>query len=198
MKKLVAVLSILCFISFITIFKLESIFASSDNKHLDTSSSSNVTTYEEGTYDINSHEDLSNEKNSQSTIEIVEPNDDSSNISSSNTSIDTDVVEEYDLNENDINSENCESDEYSQEEEEVIVDSNFITKDEALNLLNSINPELTYEYKGDESTFTILKDKGLSGYVFLPNIDTDLGYFVDKNTSHIYYFHPSGYLELIK
>ena len=70
--------------------------------------------------------------------------------------------------------------------------------EDALKLLNEMNPNLTYEYKGDENTFTTLKDKSLSGYVFLPNIDTDLGYFVDKNTSSIYYFHPSGYLEKIK
>ena len=50
-----------------------------------------------------------------------------------------------------------------------------------------MNPNLTYEYKGDETNFPVLKDKGLYGYVFLPDIDTDLGYFIDKNNSHIYY-----------
>lgn len=35
------------------------------------------------------------------------------------------------------------------------------------------------------------------GYVFLSDIETDLGYFVDKNTGDVYYFHPSGYMELI-
>src|SRR3712207_7931906 len=58
-----------------------------------------------------------------------------------------------------------------------------LTMEDALKLLNEMNPNLTYEYKGDENTFTTLKDKDLSGYVFLPNIDTDLGYFVDKNRS---------------
>ena len=76
--------------------------------------------------------------------------------------------------------------------------SSVLSKEDALKLLQSINPNLAYEYKGDETNFPVLKDKGLYGYVFLPNIDTDLGYFIDKNNSHIYYFHPSGYLELIK
>lgn len=76
--------------------------------------------------------------------------------------------------------------------------SSVLSKEDALKLLQSMNPNLTYEYKGDETNFPVLKDKGLYGYVFLPDIDTDLGYFIDKNNSHIYYFHPSGYLELIK
>lgn len=76
--------------------------------------------------------------------------------------------------------------------------SSVLSKEDALKLLQLMNPNLTYEYKGDETNFPVLKDKGLYGYVFLPDIDTDLGYFIDKNNSHIYYFHPSGYLELIK
>lgn len=76
--------------------------------------------------------------------------------------------------------------------------SKALSKDDALNLLLDMNPNLVYAYQGDENTFPVLKDRGLSGYVFLPNADTDLGYFVDKNTSSIYYFHPSGYLEKIK
>lgn len=72
-----------------------------------------------------------------------------------------------------------------------------LTKDDALNLLINHN-NLTYLYQGDESEFKVLKEKGLSGYIFLPDIETDIGYFVDKNTKEIYYFHPSGYLELVK
>ncbi|WP_279167162.1 hypothetical protein [Thomasclavelia cocleata] len=72
-----------------------------------------------------------------------------------------------------------------------------LTKNDALNLLLNHN-DLVYLYQGDENTFEILKEKGLSGYVFLPNIETDIGYFVDKGTKEIYYFHPSGYLELVK
>ena len=72
-----------------------------------------------------------------------------------------------------------------------------LTKDDALNLLLNHN-NLAYLYQGDESTFKALKEEGLSGYVFLPDIETDIGYFVDKNAKEIYYFHPSGYLELVK
>ncbi len=79
-------------------------------------------------------------------------------------------------------------------------DSNIdvLNKEESENLLKEINPNIEYLYQGDENTFQVLKDKNLSGYVFLPNVDGDMGYFVDKNDSHIYLFHPSGYLELYK
>ena len=69
---------------------------------------------------------------------------------------------------------------------------------EFINNLKEINPDIEYLYQGDENSFQALKDKNLSGYVFLPNVDGDMGYFVDKHDSHIYLFHPSGYLELYK
>ena len=72
-----------------------------------------------------------------------------------------------------------------------------LTKEDALNLLLDYN-DLTYLYQGDESGFEYLQQKGLQGYVYLPDIDTDIGYFVDKNTQQIYYFNPGGYLELVK
>lgn len=49
---------------------------------------------------------------------------------------------------------------------------------------------------GDENTYSVLKEKGHEGYVFLPNAPTDLGMFVNKNTKEIYYFHPSGYMDI--
>lgn len=84
-------------------------------------------------------------------------------------------------------------------QEEVNIDiNNTITKEQAKELLELKNPNIKYLYQGDENTFTVLKEKGLSGYVFLPDVEGDMGYFVDKTTQNIYYFHPSGYLELIK
>lgn len=73
-----------------------------------------------------------------------------------------------------------------------------LTKENASEMLSNYNNKLSYLYQGDENLFGVLKEKGLKGYVFIPNIDSDLGYFVDKETKEIYYFHPSGYLELIK
>ncbi len=58
------------------------------------------------------------------------------------------------------------------------------------------NPNVKYIYQGTESDFKALQEKGLKGYVFLPDIDGDLGMFVNKDNAKIYYFHPSGYLEL--
>ena len=72
-----------------------------------------------------------------------------------------------------------------------------LAKEDALNLLLE-NNNLDYLYQGDENNFEALKEEGLSGYVFLPDIETDIGYFVDKNTKEIYHFHPDGYLELVK
>lgn len=84
-------------------------------------------------------------------------------------------------------------------QEEVNINiNNTITKEQAKELLKLKNPNIQYLYQGDENTFTVLKEKGLSGYVFLPDVEGDMGYFVDKTTQNIYYFHPSGYLELIK
>lgn len=117
------------------------------------------------------------------------------NNASSNTEAnkDQDVVKPDDSNK-DV--ENNKSDEVNKNENTNVAKT--LSKDDALNLLLNMNPNLVYAYQGDENTFPVLKDKGLSGYVFLPNVDTDLGYFVDKNTSSIYYFHPSGYLEKIR
>jgi hypothetical protein len=72
-----------------------------------------------------------------------------------------------------------------------------LTQKEAKQLLLKYNNKVNYIYQGDSSQFQALKDKKLQGYVFLPDVETDIGYFVDKTNSNIYFFHPSGYLELI-
>ena len=69
-------------------------------------------------------------------------------------------------------------------------------KEEAEELLSMYNPNVKYIYQGTENDFAALKEKGLEGYVFLMDADTDLGMFVNKDDAKIYYFHPSGYLEL--
>jgi len=87
-------------------------------------------------------------------------------------------------------------------EKEQVEDKNTVEVIEVLNqeqakeLLEMYNKGVNYTFQGDENAFEVLSQKGLSGYVFLPNYDTDLGFFVDKNTASIYYFHPSGYIEL--
>ena len=73
-----------------------------------------------------------------------------------------------------------------------------LTVEQAKELLIKYNNKVDYIYQGDANDFEYLKSKKLQGYVFLPNVDTDIGYFVDKQTSKIYFFHPSGYLELAK
>lgn len=73
-----------------------------------------------------------------------------------------------------------------------------LTLNEALNILVKNNPNIDYLYQGDETSFEYLQNLNLKGYVFLPDVDTDLGYFIDKDSNEVYNFHPSGYLELIK
>ena len=73
---------------------------------------------------------------------------------------------------------------------------NKLNKEEAEELLSMYNPNVKYIYQGTENDFVALKEKGLEGYVFLMDADTDLGMFVNKDDAKIYYFHPSGYLEL--
>ena len=77
-----------------------------------------------------------------------------------------------------------------------------MTKSEAEAVLNKYikdveKADFTYTYQGDENTFEAMKEKGIRGYVFLPNIETDMAYLVDKDTGSIYFFHPSGYFELL-
>ena len=67
------------------------------------------------------------------------------------------------------------------------------------NYLSATNQsDITYVYQGDENTFEVITQKGIRGYVFLPNVDTDLAYLVDKDNGSIYLFHTSGYFELIQ
>lgn len=78
-----------------------------------------------------------------------------------------------------------------------------MTKSQAEAVLNKYLKEVekvdfTYTYQGDENTFEAMQEKGIRGYVFLPNIETDLAYIVDKDSESIYLFHPSGYFELLQ
>ena len=84
-----------------------------------------------------------------------------------------------------------------------VEDKTGMSKAEAEAILNKYIKEVeeadfTYTYQGDENTFEAIKEKGIRGYVFLPNVDTDLAYLVDKDSGNIYYFHPSGYFEKLQ
>lgn len=73
-----------------------------------------------------------------------------------------------------------------------------LTKEQALEELLKYNSKVDYDFMGTEQDFECLQEKELQGYVYLPKeVNTDLGYFVDKNTKEIYKFHPSGWVERI-
>lgn len=98
-------------------------------------------------------------------------------------------------NYDDIKENTVENKENSEAKDEV---NNKLTQEQAKELLKLNNPSVDFIYQGDANNFDVLKTKGLSGYVYLPNVEGDMGYFVDDSTGDIYYFHPSGYLELVK
>ena len=71
-----------------------------------------------------------------------------------------------------------------------VEDKTGMSKSEAEAILNKYIKEVeeadfTYTYQGDENTFEAIKEKGIRGYVFLPNVDTDLAYLVDKDSGNI-------------
>lgn len=107
--------------------------------------------------------------------------------------------------------EESKKEESSKPAEETVVDDDEdkeevqtgMTKSEAEAILNKYIKEVeeadfTYTYQGDENTFEAMQEKGIRGYVFLPDIETDMAYLVDKDNGSIYFFHPSGYFELLQ
>ena len=94
--------------------------------------------------------------------------------------------------------ENKDKTEQKQQVKEETNEDKVLTKAEALQLVKDFEPSLDYDYMGDENTYECIKENGIKGYVFLPQCEGDMAYLVDKETGHIYFFHPSGYFELLK
>lgn len=227
MKKLVIVLFVFCSVLFVTNPILKSSFANNDSKPSNgvtkiekplVKETDNNKTLETNTVsdidDSDSNKDITAKEISKHTNKInsdLESKKEVPNVTVSNdqkvtnpseTNKKDDVVKSDDSN-NSVESNNSQdvvnpNDSNKDIENDKSNVAKALSRNDALNLLLDMNPNLVYAYQGDENTFPVLKSKGLSGYVFLPNVDTDLGYFVDKNTSSIYYFHPSGYLEKIR
>ena len=87
----------------------------------------------------------------------------------------------------------------AEESQTVVEQKTTLTQSQALQLVKAYEPGVAgYDYMGDENTYACIKEKGIQGYVFLPQCDGDMAYLVDKNSGHIYFFHPSGYFELLK
>ncbi len=78
------------------------------------------------------------------------------------------------------------------------IDEATLTPNEAENVLKKYDSSVDYRYMGSADDFEALKKDHRSGQVFLPKVPTDIGYYVEKGTNKIYYFHPSGYLEEAK
>lgn len=76
--------------------------------------------------------------------------------------------------------------------------NNYINKEQALSILKKKEKNKTFIYMGTEKDFEYLSESKQKGYVFLPDEEGDIGYFVNRINKKVYYFHPSGYMELMK
>ncbi|WP_300277039.1 hypothetical protein [Peptacetobacter sp.] len=74
----------------------------------------------------------------------------------------------------------------------------LISKKEALNILKKMDNSVEYIFMGTEKDFDALSSKKLKGFVFLPDEEGDMGYFVNSKNRQVFYFHPSGYMERIQ
>jgi len=184
MKRAITTLSLLCggllFINPIT----NTIFAQSTNNKLATELVESMDTSTNKETIVKNEENIANEN-------IVKPE--------VNGEVESKINSEIEKDENNQTTENNKQEviEKKQVEDKNTVEViEVLNQEQAKELLEMYNKGVNYTFQGDENAFEVLSQKGLSGYVFLPDYDTDLGFFVDKNTASIYYFHPSGYLEL--
>lgn len=129
---------------------------------------------------------------------ILNPTSNKSFAENTNDEIKNVQVQTMELNNISNNNEDKQEVSNKNEDKSSVEVEKVLNQDQAKDVLAMYNPNVEYIYQGDENTFEVLKNKGISGYVFLANVEGDLGFFVDKNTTNIYYFHPSGYLELAK
>ena len=74
----------------------------------------------------------------------------------------------------------------------------LLSQEQALNILNKMDNSVEYIYMGTEKDFDALQAKKLNGFVFLPDEEGDMGYFVNSKNAQVFFFHPSGYMERIK
>lgn len=74
----------------------------------------------------------------------------------------------------------------------------LLSQEQALNILNKMDNSVEYIYMGTEKDFDALQAKKLKGFVFLPDEEGDMGYFVNSKNGQVLFFHPSGYMERIK
>ena len=200
MKKGIIALSILC-TGLLSLDPVKNMsFASKDDDVVNKVNTNIVNKVEENEKNENNIDDkeLHNENNTVGKNEnIAQENKDKDEQFKEDKAEDINKEEEIKpeviVNENKEVSNEEESKENTDEEEKQV-----LSKEEAEQLLVNINPELEYLYQGDENNFSALKERNLTGYVFLPNVDGDIGYFIDKTNSDVYFFHPSGYLELVK
>lgn len=146
-------------------------------------------------------------------IEVVKDNEEQTTQNKNTTKSEeseTTVVENKSTEKEEVKIDNKKEESTKSDDEKVIEENKDkeqveigMTKSEAEAVLNKYIKEVekadfTYTYQGDENTFEAMQEKGIRGYVFLPNLETDMAYLVDKDSGSIYFFHPSGYFELLQ
>lgn len=197
MKRAIKTLSVLCggllFISPIT----STIFAQGTNDKPESALVENIdkTTNKQTMPNNDLKVDrLNKEEVVKPNITKVEVKNETTKLETKNEVVKPQVKEEVTKKEETPVVENNKKEETVEQNSVKVID--VLSQQQAKELLQMYKKDANYVYQGDENTFNAIAQRGLSGYVFLPDYDTDLGFFVDKNTASIYYFHPSGYLEL--
>ena len=138
-------------------------------------------------------------KNDTENIISVEAEERTDKVQSSNE-VEEEATQVAQIKEQVKEKQNSSKDEVGKEQNISKKEPNIIKEEIILNkYISEVEQgDFTYTYQGDENTFEAIKAKGIRGYVFLPNIEPDMAYLVDKDSGNIYFFHPSGYFELLQ
>ncbi|MDR1774222.1 MAG: hypothetical protein LBR30_05075 [Clostridioides sp.] len=176
----------------------QSLKSENENTSKDLNSVSN----NENAINSNSNDEKDINNYVKTTYETKENSNDKLNIKTNNNENTTDNKNINNNNNNSNDNKNIDNnDKNNKDNKKADVNSNNtvkskMSKQDALEILKKYYPDLEFYYQGNEDDFDYLKENGYKGYVFLPNVDGDIGYYVNSDNSKVYYFHPSGYMEL--
>ena len=193
-KAIISVISVLC-VGLMVVGPVREAYANNSNKE-EQKTSQVVATKTEAKTETNKvnkqpREEATEANEKQDTTQVTTNNESQKVVTKQETTVEQPKQQ---VTENVVNKE-----EPKAEEQPAIEQKTTLTQAQALQLVKAYEPGVAdYNYMGDENTYPCIKAQGIQGYVFLPQCDGDMAYLVDKNSGHIYLFHPSGYFDLLK
>lgn len=193
-KAIISVISVLC-VGLMVVGPVREAYANNSNKE-EQKTSQVVATKTEAKTETNKvnkqpREEATEANEKQDTTQVTTNNESQKVVTKQETTVEQPKQQ---VTENVVNKE-----EPKAEEQPAIEQKTTLTQAQALQLVKAYEPGVAdYNYMGDENTYPCIKVQGIQGYVFLPQCDGDMAYLVDKNSGHIYLFHPSGYFDLLK